>query len=159
MLQLILNPQKHGNTLCFKTSMNYIKPLFKIALLPVFWVSFTAYIWWLLNDFSFSAARCTVACYLQWSQSPINLLMNWYWLYFLWAGNVSEVIVTSFSKWTSMNFPYCRKCRNQLKKSNWFNATWFQIMLMAPDQKLLHPSGLESEWLHLCVCCTWSYGK
>ena len=30
------------------------------------------------------------ALYLQWSQSPINLLMNRYWLYFLQAGNASE---------------------------------------------------------------------
>jgi len=34
--------------------------------------------------------------------SPINLLMNWYWLYFLWDGSVSKIIITSFPKWTSM---------------------------------------------------------
>lgn len=71
--------------------------------------------------------------------SSINLLMNWYWLYILWAGNVSKVIVISFPKWTSMNFPYCIKCKNQLKKSNWFNTTWFQSMLMAPDEKFHSP--------------------
>ena len=64
------------------------------------------------------------ALYLQWSQSP-NLLMNWYWLYFLQAGDASESSYLIF-KMSRDEFSLLQKCQKKsIKKSNWFNNTWF----------------------------------
>lgn len=55
------------------------------------------------------------ALYLKWSQSPINLLTNWYWLIFCKLVMLQKAVI-SFSKWALMNFLCCRNVKkNQLK--------------------------------------------
>lgn len=42
-------------------------------------------------------------------------------------------------------FPLLHKMQKSIKKSNWFNTTWFQSMLMAPDQKFHSPIRVGKE--------------
>lgn len=87
--------------------------------------------------------------------SPINLLMNWYWLYILWVGSVSKVIVISFPKWTSMNSPYCIKCKNQFKKSNSLIPPGFKLCWWHQIKNSTHQLGLERGWFSLLTNMLW----
>lgn len=83
------------------------------------------------------------ALYLQWSQSPINLLMNWYWLYFLQAGNASKGSYLIF-KMSPDQFFHWRNCKKKKK-----NQLEMLIGSIIPVSKLL--AWLEAKY-------SWSSG-